>query len=232
MSGGGTPIYRKSNAYGEGDPQLHETLPEMVAALCDVDPWFQSPKTIFDPACGPGAIVWVLQLFGHRTIAADLHDYSDRYRALGEPFHKTFWNKDFLSWSRDPIIEICPDEDAFAIAMNPPYGTGKVGDPSYAAMFVDHALTLSNRVYALLNSDFVHAGKGCPWRDRLLDSEILTGVFPFRERPTLHRDAYEGERKRGVINYTWFRWERSGGDREWQRLTLERGGRARDVSSI
>ncbi|MDJ0921073.1 MAG: hypothetical protein QNI84_08085 [Henriciella sp.] len=215
----------KANHYGAGDPQLHETLPPMVWALIDADPWLRTPgRTIVEPACGPGAIVRELQRFGHRVIASDKFNYAKRWKGLRNGA-RTRWGLDFLSLRRRDVMTFVGVDD-FAILTNPPYGTGRAGDPSLAADFVVHALSLAPRVYMLLPSKFMHGGSKCAHRDRLVDGPELTGVFPFRERATLHRDNFERRKQSGFFDYAWFRWERVPQPLVFRRLTMEGGGRA------
>jgi hypothetical protein len=51
---------------------LYETPEVATFALLRAEPL---PLTIWEPACGPGAIVGVLRGAGHRVIAIDLTDY-------------------------------------------------------------------------------------------------------------------------------------------------------------
>ena len=51
---------------------LYETPEVATLALLRAEPL---PRAIWEPACGPGAIVRVLRDAGHRVIATDLFDY-------------------------------------------------------------------------------------------------------------------------------------------------------------
>lgn len=51
---------------------LYETPAEAVHALLRVE---SLPQRIWEPACGPGAIVQVLRGAGHDVIATDLNDW-------------------------------------------------------------------------------------------------------------------------------------------------------------
>lgn len=224
----------KANGYGVGDAQLYETQPALVWALIDADPWLrQKGRLIMEPACGPGAITRELQQAGHKVLSSDLNQYEARWKGVrGDLLQRPTWHFDFFNWLPSQVGEMIPDPDNFAIVTNPPYGTGEHGDPSLAARFVAHALELAPRVYMLLKADFVHAGMQCPWRDDLIDTTQLTGVFPFRERVTLPRDDFEGEQQQGFGNFSWFRWERNGGPRVHQRLSRLNGGCARPIKQV
>lgn len=219
-------VPQKANSYGAGDAQLYETTPELVWAMIAADPWLQQKgRLMMDGACGPGAITCELQRAGHKVLSSDLFQYEARWKGVrGDLVQRPTWNFDFFNWLPSVVNPMVPDATNFAIMMNPAYGTGKRGDPSLAARFVAHALELAPRVYMLLRSDFVHAGANCPWRDDLIDTARLTGVFPFRERVNLHRDGFTGKKQNGFFNYSWFRWEREGGPRTYQRVSLLNGG--------
>ncbi len=202
------PIHIKSNSYGAGDAQLYETLPEMVVALIGADDWLQTPRLILEPACGPGAITSVLQTFNHRVISSDLNQYQMRWK--GKPcdgLQRPSWGMDFFEYRPSVLADIVGDRP-FAIVTNPPYGTGERGDVNLAARFVEHALTLAPRVYMLLELSFIHGGEGCPLRDQLIDTPRFTGLYPFRERCNMHRDAFKGGKTAQSRIHAWYRWER------------------------
>ncbi|MEO1019335.1 MAG: hypothetical protein AAFY56_16830, partial [Pseudomonadota bacterium] len=85
----GSPIHMKRNAYGSGDAQLYETLPEMVEAMIHADPWLSAPgRLILEPACGPGAITAVLQAFNHKVHAPARRFYPGLFFTF--PSHRVF----------------------------------------------------------------------------------------------------------------------------------------------
>jgi hypothetical protein len=79
------------------------------------------PTVIWEPCCGDGAMVRVLEAHGHRVVATDLVD-----RGYGEA------GRDFLAESRLP-------EGVNAIVTNPPYSRTLY-------RFIDHALALTRSV--------------------------------------------------------------------------------------
>src|SRR6266571_473442 len=81
---------------------LYETPEVAVRALLRVE---RLPARIWEPACGPGAIVRVLRGAGHEVIAGDLVDY-------GCPM--SFHGIDFL-------MEVRAPHKVEAIVTNPPY---------------------------------------------------------------------------------------------------------------
>jgi hypothetical protein len=79
------------------------------------------PDGIWEPCCGDGAMVQVLEAHGHRVVSTDLV-----YRGYGEG------GRDFMLEDRLP-------DGVTAIVTNPPYGRG-------LHRFVDHALELTRPV--------------------------------------------------------------------------------------
>ena len=110
---------------------LYETPEVATLALLRAEPL---PRTIWEPACGPGAIVRVLRDAGHRVIATDLIDYRspDRDHA----------GRDFLLERRAP-------DGVEMIVTNPPF--------KLAAQFAAHALSLCPRV-AMPRLSFLESG--------------------------------------------------------------------------
>jgi hypothetical protein len=159
---------------------LYETPPEAVRALLGVESF--AGATIWEPACGPGAIVRVLRASGHRVIATDVKDY-------GCPDSKG--GVDFLLEQRAP-------EGVTAILTNPPY--------MHANAFVRHALALAPRVAMLLRLAFIESAG----RSDFLDSGQLARVHVFRNRlPMMHRNGWAGPQASSAICLAWFIWERA-----------------------
>ena len=141
------------------------------------------PGTIWEPACGPGAIVRVLRAAGHRVIASDLVEY-------GCPDATS--RVDFLMETPgSPLAAVD------AIVTNPPF--------KLAGRFVAHALTLCPRVYALLRLAFLES----EGRTAILDSGQLARVLVFKNRlPRMHRAGYDGPQSSSSIAFAWFVWDR------------------------
>ena len=59
-------------ALSERGDDLYETPPVAVAALLKRE---TLPPVVWEPACGPGAIVSVVRAAGHTVIATDLNDW-------------------------------------------------------------------------------------------------------------------------------------------------------------
>jgi hypothetical protein len=171
-------------------PELYETPAVATRALMAAWPhFFAQPRRIWDPACGPGAILEVLSdEGGHTVIGSDLYDYESRWRpsAAIEPF----WGRDFFSFTPAEAVGL----GAEGIVMNPPY--------SMADDFIVHALDLVPRVFALLELRWMN-GIGRE-RSRLLDEGYLHAVHPFDRRLNMHRDGYTGPRARQSRIHAWF----------------------------
>ena len=165
--------------HGERGLDVYQTPAPAVRALLDVEP-FSGP--IWEPACGPGAIVRVLREAGHRVVATDLVNYGCP-DATGE--------MDFLLQKRAP-------EGVELILTNPPF--------MHANDFVRHALTLVPRVVMLLRLAFLE-GQG---RSDVLDGGQLARVYVFRNRlPMMHRNGWEGPQASSALALSWFVWDRN-----------------------
>ena len=140
---------------------LYETPEVATLALLRAEPL---PRTIWEPACGPGAIVRVLRDAGHRVIATDLIDYR---------------SPDQDHAGRDFLLERRAPDGVEMIVTNPPF--------KLAAQFAAHALSLCPRVAMLLRLSFLESGneKTEAGRARLfaLDGGHLARVYVFSKPP-------------------------------------------------
>ena len=159
---------------------LYETPAVAVRALMSVE---KLPHHIWEPACGPGAIVGVLRAHGHTVWATDLVDYG-----CGNSEHGV----DFLMERQSRI-------DTEAIVTNPPF--------KLAREFAEHALALCPRVIMLLRLAFLEGKR----RTAVLDGGQLARVHVFKDRlPMMHRDGWEGPKlTASVVPFAWFVWDRS-----------------------
>jgi hypothetical protein len=138
------------------------------------------PHRLWEPCCGPGAIVKVLRAAGHEVIASDLVDY-------GCPSSQN--GIDFLTVDSAP-----PGVDT--IVTNPPY---KICD-----RFVAKALSLVPNVVALLRIGFIESER----RRGILDGGRLSEIHVFRRRlPMMHRRGFTGAAIEGsAMAFAWYRW--------------------------
>lgn len=158
---------------------LYETPPEAVLSLIRE---FKLPHRIWEPACGPGAIVRVLRAAGHNVLATDLIDYGSLDQDLS--------GFDFLT--RQPIPDPPP-----CIMTNPPF--------RHAQAFVKRALDIAPLVVMLLRLAFLESERRCD----ILDNGMLREVLPYRKRlPMMHRDGWEGRRGNSAMAFAWFVWSR------------------------
>lgn len=157
---------------------FYATPPEAVRALLEVEKF---SGTIWEPACGDGAIVKVLRDAGHRVYATDLVE-------RGCPDSES--RVDFL-FEQPPGIHIG------AIVTNPPYALAKP--------FVAHAILLGvPKVAMLLRLAFLE-GSG---RSSILDTGLLARVYVFKNRlPRMHRDGWTGKKSSSSIAFCWMVWE-------------------------
>lgn len=186
-------------ALDERGDDLYETPPEATRAFLKAfGAWL--PDVIWEPACGPGAIVRELRAVGHVVIASDLVDYRDRGLA------------DQMSGVDFELERAMPGR-AQAIVTNPPY--------KRADHFVLKALELAPKVAMLLRLAFI--ANGLRVRGGALDGGTLKAVCPFRSRlPMMHRDGWDGPRKGSQTDFAWFVWERGyDGPPEVRRLDVE-----------
>jgi len=157
---------------------FYSTPPEAVRALLVVELF---AGTIWEPACGDGAIVKVLRDAGHNVYATDLVD-------RGCPDSES--RIDFL-------LETAPKSSVEAVITNPPY--------ALAGPFVAHALHLKiPKIAMLLRLAFLE-GIG---RRGILDGGQLARVHVFRNRlPMMHRAGWEGPKTSNSVAFAWFIWD-------------------------
>lgn len=156
------------------------TPPECTTGILGVETFRQS---IWEPACGDGAISEVLKEKGHKVLSTDL---IDRGYISGKG------GMDFLKTSINPGY-------SFDIVTNPPY--------KLAEQFIDHAHHLgAGKVAMLLRLAFL---EGVGRRDRLFASRPPARVWVMSKRPTLWHGADPAGRKTtgGATAYAWFVWE-------------------------
>jgi hypothetical protein len=156
----------------------YETPPEAVHALLRAE---QVPNTVWEPACGPGAIVNVLRATGRVVHASDLRDYGLEDSQSGVDF--------LMEWRTPPGTE--------TILTNAPN--------KLATEFAEHALRLCPRVMLLQPVQWLGAEK----RTRIFDKGTLARVHVFKRRlPMMHRLGWSGRKNSSQIYYAWFVWNR------------------------
>ncbi len=173
---------------------LYQSPPEAVKALLAVE---KIPHRVWEPACGPGAIVKVLRWRGHDVLATDLVDYGQGPAWSGIDFLIPGIAETFASGR--------------AIVTNPPFKN--------AHLFVSRALQLAPYVAMLLRLAFLESEK----RRDIIDNSCLARVHVFRKRlPMMHRDGWEGRTANSGMAFAWFIWERGySGPTELRRVSWE-----------
>ena len=165
------------HSHAERGLDLYETPESAVEALLHAE---ALPLTVWEPACGRGAIVRMLRARGHTVVTSDITDY-------GFP----------LDLVADFLTTVLPPKGCGAIVANPPY--------QIATEFTRHALDLAPRVYLLLRLAFLESVR----RTEILEHRGLACVHVFRRRlPMMHRDGWNGPRASSAIPFGWFVWNR------------------------
>jgi hypothetical protein len=166
--------------YSERGHDLYETPREAVLALLAVE---RVPRRVWEPACGPGAIVRVLKERRHDVLATDLVDYRSPLQDAD--------GIDFLSSDADGLA------GGRAIVTNPPY--------MHAVAFVRRALELSPWVAMLLRLAFITGTT----RGDIMDFGALARVHVFSKRlPMMHRNGWKGPKASARMDFAWFVWDR------------------------
>jgi hypothetical protein len=173
--------------HSERGLDLYETPPEAVRALLAVEPVSQM---VWEPACGPGAIVRVLRESGRTVLATDLVDW-------GCPDSQ--FDVDFLAEREAPA-------GVGAIVTNPPF--------KLANEFAAHAIKLVPEVHMLMRGAFL---EGMRWyrpeetKHGLGLRDHLARVWMFAPRlPFMHRHGYEGKKNSSsAMPFAWFVFHRN-----------------------
>ncbi len=171
-------LANKQHAHADRGHDLYETPDVAVRALLKAE---RLPQHVWEPACGPGAIVRVLREEGHEVHATDLVDYGCPDSAGGV---------DFLMARTAPM-------GVGAIVTNPPF--------KLAGDFVLHALELCPVAIFLLRLAFLESQR----RTTILDCGRLARVHVFKKRlPMMHRAGWTGPVNSSNVPFAWFVFDR------------------------
>lgn len=179
-------IGTRSATKEERGNNLYQTCPEAVHALLALE---EFSSTVLEPACGPGALVRMLEDAGYMVLLSDLVDY-----ATHDQFGEVQQVQDFLeseAWDENPDI-----------VTNPPYG-------AVLNRFVAHALRVHRprKMALLLNVNFF-GGFDDENRNYVLDDCSPARIYWFSRRlPTMHREGWHGNEASSQMNTGWFIWE-------------------------
>lgn len=148
------------------------------------------PRTIWEPACGNGALVLPLRNRGYEVLATDVNDWGCP-RADGDC--------DFLSILADQYATQmrCMAGDGFGIVTNPPFGI--------IEEFVERAVKLAPYVALLCRLAFLESEGRMNWWRQV----GLRRVHLIAERlPMMHRHGYEGPKLSNAgMCFAWFIFE-------------------------
>lgn len=173
-----------AHAQEDRGANLYETHPAATRAALAHIPELQRPTLIWEPSCGPGAIVRELRAAGHLVVATDLIDYGERFpeRAQG--------GLDFFAFEKAP-------EGAPLIVTNPPY-LKNLDD------YVRHALKLAPVSIMLLRLAYLQGQR----RSDIIEGH-LSRIYVGKERlDMMHRDGWDGPKASSFIPFAWFVFER------------------------
>jgi hypothetical protein len=164
----------RRHALTERGDDLYETPAVAVHALLKVE---QLPPHVWEPACGPGAIVSVLRLAGYTVHATDLNDYECPESSSGIDF----------------LMERDTPAGVEAVVTNPPF--------KLASEFVVRALDLCPLVIMLLRLSFIESER----RSTILDGGHLARIHVFKNRlPMMHRHGWTGPTASSQTAFAWF----------------------------
>lgn len=163
---------RRSKLSDRGD-DFYATPPVAVEVLLKHE---IIPYSVWEPACGDGAIVKVLRDHGHKVFATDLVN-------RGCPDSLDRW--DFLLTNNMEYGEM--------IITNPPF--------KLEEQFLDRALNVCPHVVFLLRLAFLESER----RSYLLDTGYLHRVYVFRKHlPMMHRHGWEWRKANSGMAFAWF----------------------------
>lgn len=171
MSGLDMATSNRVHPIAERGNDLYQTPKVAVTTLLTLE---DVQRNVWEPACGPGAIVKALRASGRHVIATDLVDYGLDGSQAG---------RDFLMERR----ALAP-----AIVTNPPF--------KLAEEFVCHALAICDEVYMLLRVAFL---EGLRWERELAPHLARVHVFAPR-LPMMHRENWDGPRASSAMAFGWF----------------------------
>ncbi len=163
----------------ERGEDFYATPREAVSAFVDVEGQHLPPGTIWEPACGDGAIVRPLRAIGRTVVASDLID-----RGCPDSTVADFFASE-------------PPDDVSAIITNPPFKD--------AQRFVERALEHAPYVAVLLRLAFLEGYRRKPWFEEFPPARVHVAS---RRLPMMHRGEWDGPRTTGsAVCFAWFVWD-------------------------
>ena len=176
----------RENESIERELDFYPTPPEAIYGLMSKVSF--SKGTIWEPACGDGAIMNVLvEKYGKRVLPSDIHDWGC------VPFSQ----HNFLdAW----VGEWANRQGAKHIITNPPYKQA-LEFANYGQDFIKHT---GGKMALLLRLQWLEGQKRGKWFKKFPPSE----VWVFSKRlPRMHRKNYDGKKTSSMIAFAWFVWD-------------------------
>jgi hypothetical protein len=170
----------KRHALSARRDDFYASPPEAVNGFLSVEREYL-PRSIWEPACGDGAIVLPLRAAGYAVHATDLVD-------RGCP--------DSLS-AIDFLFPYEPPEPVEGIVSNPPF--------KLAQAFINRALDRVPYVAMLLRVSFLEGSARRPWFEATPLARIHVSS---RRLPMMHRHEWAGPKSSSAIAFAWFVWDR------------------------
>lgn len=166
-------------------PDLYSTAYEAVAVLLSAES-HALPKRLWEPCCGPGAIVRPLRRLGYQVLASDLKDW-------GCPDSHPGYD----------VLDIHAPGEFDGIVTNPPF---RIAHKAATAM-----LSQSAYVTLFFRLQFLESNERHGWFSHM----GLSRVHIITDRlPMMHRYGWTGRRiGKGRQAYAWFVFDRRQGQR-------------------
>jgi hypothetical protein len=163
------------HSHADRGHDFYATPPEAVRSLLAVEAKWLPPGTIWEPACGDGAIAEVLKSAGRSVVSSDIVDRGypgTRVMSIFDADHRYTFP---------------------AIITNPPF--------KLAREFVDAALARAPYVAMLLRLAFLEGTARRPWFATVPLARVHVAS---RRLPMMHRDGWTGPKAGSAVCHAWF----------------------------
>jgi hypothetical protein len=194
-------IGTKSATKEERGANLYETGPEAMYTLLALE---EFTEEVFEPACGKGAIVRMLEAGGHTVRISDLNNYGTS-------------TADGVVQDVIDFRQTAAGEGDVDIVTNPPYGDDMNS-------FIAYAIKVHRpRKMALLLNINAYFGFEDPDRNFAMKACRPARIIAFARRlPMMHRDGWDGPEASSSMNTAWFIWERQADGGYGQQTIIDR----------
>lgn len=170
------------HSHADRQHDFYATPPEAVRSLLAIESKWIPEGTIWEPACGDGAIVNILRAAGREVVATDIVD-------RGCP--DSMSGMDFVRDGRYPGRDVTK-----AIITNPPF--------KLARDFVTRALGECDYVAMLLRLAFLEGVGRQFWFEH---GSLARVHVSSRRLPMMHRDGWTGPKAGSAVCHAWFVWD-------------------------